>query len=164
MSKNTSKTQLKAECEAFLAVPLMEPEETQQEDEQPESTWGTWTENCLLAILPTLLFIQFGVAYLTETPPQIHWAIVGFGIMCFIATAVVFRKAFSEPESLIALIPEVLIDVILGLILFEKTELAAMIMFCSVAGMGFVASVKMAYCRHEVEEKEVVCRRGDCNA
>ena len=153
----------KLEQEAFIAVPLSLSQEPELQEEEPTFSWASCGETCLLAILPCLLFVQFGVAYLTETPPQIHWMIVNLGILCFIATAVLFRRAFSEPESLVALVPEVLIDVILGLILFEKTETAAYLMFISVICMGVVAGAKIMFCSRskEVEEDPSEARRGD---
>lgn len=141
--------------EAYTAVPLGEQQVFEEEDrEECSSSWSSCGESCLLAILPCLLFIQFGVAYLSDAPPQMHWMIVNLGIMCFIATSLIFRRAFSEPESLVALVPEVLIDVILGLILFEKTELAAIIMFGSILGMGFVAVFKLAFTKNEEEHEQ----------
>ncbi|CAB9497786.1 expressed unknown protein [Seminavis robusta] len=151
------------EQEAFIAVPVSLSQEPDVEESEKDFSWASCGESCLLAILPCLLFIQFGVAYLTESPPQIHWMIVNFGIACFIGTALIFRRAFNEPESLVALIPEVLIDVILGLILFEKTEIAAIVMFGSILSMGVVAVAKLAMTTTEEEEVEVV-RRGDWNA
>jgi len=146
MSKQTAERS-KQEQEAFIAVPVSLSQEPEiQDEERLLCSWSVCGENCLLAILPCLLFVQFGVAYLTESPPQIHWMVVNVGIISFIATTIIFRRAFSEPESLVALIPEVLIDVILGLILFEKTENAAYLMFLSVIGMGAVATGKMLFC------------------
>ena len=166
MSK--SNQQFNEEHEAFIAVPLAvdEPKEVEEPATTEEFSWASCGESCLLAILPCLLFVQFGVAYLTENPPQVHWMVVNLGIICFIVTALFFRRAFSEPESLVALIPEVLIDVILGLILFEKTEIAAAVMFVSIFGMGVVASLKVISptpdSSYASVEKSV--NRGDFNA
>ena len=145
------------EQEAFVGIPvsLYQQHEIQEEAEtESSSSWGRCGEGCLMAILPCLLFIQFGVSYLTEFPPQIHWAIMTFGIFCFIGTSFAFRRAFSEPESVTALIPEVLIDIILGLILFEKTECAAYLMFASTACLGSVAVAKNS-CRSSQTPKVV---------
>lgn len=158
--------QTNEEHEAFIAVPLdlNEPKQV-EEDKSDEFSWASCGESCLLAILPCLLFIQFGVAYLTETPPQLHWMVVNLGIVAFIVTALFFRRAFSEPESLVALIPEVLIDIILGLILFEKTDIAAMIMFVSIFGMGFVAVFKITSTTQDhIGEEVKPTIRGDFNA
>ena len=157
------------EQQAFIAVPAsLSQELSVEKNAVSEFSWASCGESCLLAILPCLLFIQFGVAYLTDTPPRMHWVIVSAGIVCFICTAVVFRRAFDEPESLVALVPEVLIDVILGLILFEKTETAAIVMFGSILGMGIVAVVKMAITGVEdddlAENVEPLLPRGDLNA
>ena len=163
-----SKTNQTEEQQAFIAVPLdlNEPAHEHEESTEEEFSWASCGENCLLAILPCLLFVQFGVAYLTENPPQIHWMIVNIGIVCFIAAALFFRRAFSEPESLVALVPEVLIDVILGLILFEKTEIAAAVMFSSILGMGLVAVFKVISTTQDVinEEEEETANRGAFNA
>lgn len=157
------------EYDAYIAVPLnlTQPLLEKEEQEEEKSSWVSCGENCLLAILPCLLFIQFGVAYLSNTPPQIHWVLVNLGIVCFIVMAFAFRRAFSEPESLVALIPEVLIDVILGLILFEKTELAATVMFGSILFMGFVSVIKLAFAasnRQDEEMESTESLRGDFNA
>lgn len=159
MSK--SRQQTNEEHQAFIAVPLAFNEQSEVE-ETNEFSWAACGESCLLAILPCLLFVQFGVAYLTENPPQVHWMVVNLGIVCFIVTALYFRRAFSEPESLVALIPEVLIDVILGLILFEKTDIAAVVMFASILGMGLVTVFK--FLSTERVEEVVEPRRGDFNA
>jgi hypothetical protein len=152
------------EREAFIAIPLAIDELKEPEPTTAEFSWASCGESCLLAILPCLLFVQFGVAYLTENPPQVHWMIVNLGIIFFIATALFFRRAFSEPESLVALIPEVLIDVILGLILFEKTEVAAGVMFVSIFGMGVVAAFKVLSPGQYEEEEQKSLNRGDFNA
>lgn len=150
----TSQTQeSNQKIEAYTAVPFGE-QQVEHEEIEEEISWSTCGENCLLAILPCLLFIQFGVAYLSDTPPHLHWVIVNLGILCFIFSSLVFRRAFSDPESLVALVPEVLIDVILGLILFEKTELAAIIMFSSTLGMGFVSIFKLAFTESTEDEEE----------
>lgn len=161
-----SNQRVSEEQEAFIAVPLSLNEQKEiEEPETEEFSWASCGESCLLAILPCLLFVQFGVAYLTENPPQVHWIIVNLGIICFIVAALFFRRAFSEPESLVALIPEVLIDVILGLILFEKTEIAAGVMFASIFGMGIVASFKVLSPTPEsIGGDERSVNRGDFNA
>jgi hypothetical protein len=156
------------EQQAFIAVPTsLSQEHAVEKQVESEFSWSSCGESCLLMILPCLLFIQFGVAYLTETPPHMHWMIVNAGILCFIVTAIVFRRAFDEPESLIGLVPEVLIDVILGLILFEKTEMAAFVMFGSIIGMGIVAITKLAITPVEddvADNEEPLLCRGDLNA
>lgn len=146
------------EQEAFIAVPTSFSEDDDDENqEEQEFSWAECGESCLLAILPCLLFVQFGVAYLSENPPQIHWAVINTGIVCFIASAVIFRRTFCDPESLVALIPEVLIDIILGLILFEKTEIAAAVMFGSIIGMGVVSILQHANAdvEEQVHEEEI---------
>ena len=153
------------EHEAFIAVPLdLNEPQVVEEPATQEFSWASCGESCLLAILPCLLFVQFGVAYLTENPPQVHWIIVNLGIICFIVTALFFRRAFSEPESLVALIPEVLIDIILGLILFEKTEVAAGVMFASIFGMAIIAAFKVLTPTQEFVAAEKSVNRGDFNA
>lgn len=149
MSKNSQ--QKEQEEEAFIAVPSSLSESFDDDEEESGFSWAEFGESCLLAILPCLLFVQFGVAYVSEHPPQIHWAIINTGIFAFIGSAVVFRRTFPDPESLVALVPEVLIDVILGLILFEKTEIAAAVMFGSIIGMGVVAA--FSYANSNAEEE-----------
>ena len=162
MSNQMELSNNKQEHEAFVAIPvsLSQLHELQEEEEIP-SSWGKCGEACLMAILPCLLFVQFGVSYLTESPPPIHWAIVNLGIFCFIGTAFAFRRAFSEPESVIALVPEVLIDIILGLILFEKTECAAYLMFASIAGLGSVVGAKYVCCSRQNTKVREEAPRGE---
>ena len=162
---NSNQRQQKEEDEAFIAVPVSFSDEV---EEKEEFSWSSCGESCLLAILPCLLFVQFGVAYLSDSPPQICWMTIAAGIFCFIGAAAAFRRAFSDPESLVALVPEVLIDIILGLILFEKTEIAAAVMFGSVIGMSSVAAFQFYSSPVEDEElssaEEPLLRRGDMNA
>ena len=169
---SNSQRQQKVEQEAYIAVPASLSEED-KEVEDNEFSWSSCGESCLLAILPCLLFVQFGVAYLSDEPPQMHWMIVSCGIFAFIGAAVAFRRAFSDPESLVALVPEVLIDIILGLILFEKTEIAAAVMFGSIIGMSFVSGLQLFTNTGGDEEDDLAepllaeengMRRGEMNA
>ena len=102
----------------------------------------SWTEILILwIILPLLLFVQFGLAFYSD--PEgclgLRWSIVSLSIVLYTITAWLYRQACRDcqlSQSLVLLLPEVCMDVVLGLILFDRIVPA---FFVLLFGMLFLA-------------------------
>lgn len=121
---------LSSVCKKVLA------EDEEQEDEEEESS-STWTEEFIMwVVLPTLLFSQFGMAFLMkdERTANMSCTVVNLSIVLFVITSWLYRHACHDAKVkniLVLLMPEILMDVVLGLVLFNKVALGFMVLLVS---------------------------------
>jgi hypothetical protein len=98
-------------------------------------------------ILPALLFLQFGMAFYmsnVEAVTGLRWSVVNYSIVLFVVTAVIYRQAAVDckwTSSFIILLPEILMDVILGMVLFDKIVMAFLFMLLSMLGLAMFVVV-----------------------
>jgi hypothetical protein len=98
----------------------------------------SWFDHVVVwIILPALLFLQFGMAFYmsnVEAVTGLRWSVVNYSIVLFVVTAVLYRQAAVDckwTSSFIILLPEILMDVILGMVLFDKIVMAFLFMLIS---------------------------------
>lgn len=98
-----------------------------------------WFNNfVVLIILPALLFLQFGMAF-SDGPVQgttgLQWSVVNSNIVMFIITAALYRQAVQEFQMTcsvaLLLLPEIIMDAILGLVLFGQILPAFLLLISS---------------------------------
>lgn len=116
-------------------------------------------------VLPTLLFSQFGMAFLMhdERTACMSWTVVNLSIVLFVVTAWLYRHACTDANVkmiAILLMPEILMDVVLGLVLFNRVALGFMVLLASMLCLSsFVVISTAAFLYfgkvdHEEEEEE----------
>jgi hypothetical protein len=131
-------------------------------------------------ILPCLLLSQFGMAFVLhdESTAHLSWPICNFSIFLFCVTAWLFRHACADHHTqqqaqqvssdgdvdknsthsdisplpvLLLLAPEICMDIILALVLFNQVELGFVAMLISMlllSGFVVVTTADYLYCRH----------------
>jgi hypothetical protein len=108
----------------------------------------SWFDHVVVwIILPALLFLQFGMAFFmsdVEVVTGLRWSVVNYSILLFVATSVLYRQAAVDckwTSSFIILLPEIIMDVILGLVLFDKIVMAFLFMLVSMLGLAIFVVV-----------------------
>ena len=116
----------------------------EQDDEGEEDDISfTCCDNIIVCIvLPTLLFVQFAMAFKTggeALRKVLDWSVVNYSIVLFVITSWLYRSACRDCKirnSILLLLPEIIVDVILGLVLFDKTAVGFMVMLCSMLALA----------------------------
>lgn len=125
-----------------LEAPLIPAEEREElvelvddEDEEQQITefFGScWDYSCLFFIMPTLLLIQFYVAFRVESHTNISQNAVAFTIFLFMAASYMYKTCIQQDhnewmqqrrpsaQQLILLAPEILMDIVLGVVLVSS--------------------------------------------
>lgn len=124
-------------------------------------------------ILPCLLLSQFGMAFLLhdENTAHLSWPICNFSIFLFCITAWLFRHACADSKMktpvLWLLAPEISMDIVLALVLFNQVELGFITLLASMlvlSGFVVVTTAHHLFCRrresrnnsHDDHEQEEV--------
>ena len=153
-----------------LSTPLLEDIETAvavekplDEDEYLEST--CWDHVILWFVLPSLLFVQFAISFLysDETPHHLQWSTVNWSIGLFVVASYLFRRTLQDHcvgqvtlDALLFLLPEIIMDVLLGMVLFGYVEAAFLTMVFSTVLLSFYVvcqSLYTLFCEEEVVEE-----------
>jgi hypothetical protein len=118
-----------------LAVVYDDEEASCQRAAEDESQW--WGHFVSTIALPTLLFYQFGVAF-SMTPVQgttgLQWSLVSFTIVVFVINAALYRRTLQDCQitcSVAFFLPEILMDTVLGLVLYGQVVPAFMLLASS---------------------------------
>jgi hypothetical protein len=93
--------------------------------------------------LPALLFLQFGISFYYLLPVDattgLSWRVVNCSIIFFVLSAHLFRQSARDcnlTNSAVLLLPEILMDIILGLVLFDKVVVALLFMLVSILALA----------------------------
>jgi hypothetical protein len=137
-----------------LKIVYDDEEESEEEEEDSKSSGekessGLFDELAVSAALPFLLFLEFGIAFssasevdasttttTTTTTTGLSWSVVNFSIVLFGITAILYRQAVKSSNKLnakcsaLALLPEIITNIVLSLVLFDKIFAA----FCLLLG------------------------------
>jgi len=118
----------------------------------------SWCDNLVVWIfLPALVMFQFGMAFVSNNSQGLNSSIVNYSIFSFVLTAALYRRscqACHMTNTCLILLPEIMLNVILGLLLFNKVKEGY---FLLLAGMLFLAvlgifnTVKLFWCRPKDE-------------
>jgi hypothetical protein len=133
-------------------------EESCQEATEDDSQW--FNNSVVLIILPALLFLQFGMAF-SRNPVQgttgLQLSVVNSNIVMFVITAALYRRAVQEMTTCsvqLLLLPEIIMNVVLGLVLYGQVVPAFLILLSSMLCLAvFVVANSI---RVLVAEKECV--------
>jgi len=124
------------------AIGISYGKEQDDEDEDDDSSFTCCDNIIVWIVLPVLLFVQFAMAFKTggEALRQVlSWSVVNYSIVLFVITSWLYRSACRDCKlrnSILLLLPEIVVDVILGLVLFDKTVLGFMVMLSSMLGLA----------------------------
>lgn len=135
-------------------------------DNETEDAFSSNIDGLILWVgLPTLLFSQFGMAFMMhdESTATLSWTIVNLSIILWVVTTWLFRHACNDSKIktiFILLMPEILMDVVLGLVLFNRVALGFMVLLVSMLCLSsFVVVSTAAFLyfgkRDEQEEEKV---------
>jgi hypothetical protein len=125
-----------------------------------------WFNNfVVLIILPALLFLQFGMAF-SDSPVEgttgLQWSVVNSNIVMFVITAGLYRQAVQDFQMTcsvaLLLLPEILMDAVLGLVLFGQVVPAFLLLISSMLCLAiFVVanSIRVLVCEKECDEEPV---------
>lgn len=121
-----------------------------QVEEELEEDRSACSEDFIMwVILPTLLFSQFGMAFLMhdDRTATMSWTIVNLSIVLFVITAWLYRHACHDANIktiALLLLPEILMDVVLGLVLFDRVALGFMVLLISMLCLSSFVVVSTA--------------------
>jgi hypothetical protein len=114
-----------------------------QEAAEDDSQW--WGNFVSSVALPALLLLQFGMAFF-RTPVQgttgLPWSFVNFTIVMFVITAALYHRTVQDCQitCLVAhFLPEILMDIVLGLVLYGHVVPAFMLLASSTLCLPFLA-------------------------
>jgi hypothetical protein len=132
-------------------------EEEYDNDDEENSYFCCW-----LTVLPALLLSQFGMVFWLHDERTAHLSrtIFNLSIGLFVVTAWLYRHACADArvESLlILLLPEILMDVVLGLVLFNQVALGYMVLLGSMLTLStfVVGSTTMVLYNRRCREKQL---------
>jgi hypothetical protein len=102
---------------------------TTKEDTGVDSSTLMDSSFITLALLPCLLFIQFGMAFYLhdKSTSSLSWPLVNLAIVLYVAAVWIYRQAcvdFNIGSLVMLLLPELLMDIVLALVLFNRVVLA----------------------------------------
>jgi hypothetical protein len=103
------------------------PEESHNEKSGDQSRISWWFDSCVLSIVVCfLVFLQFGIVFYTtpvEATTGLRWSMVIYRIVLNVLSTVLYRQSLKDCDMSYAatlLLPEILIDTMLYLVLFDK--------------------------------------------
>jgi hypothetical protein len=124
-------------CDKFLNLVVLEEESDYYDDDSSES--ALWCDNFVaLVVLPALLFLSFGEAFYTssvDADTGLRWSVVNYSIVMFVVIATLYRQALHECKitfSVALLLPEILMDIVLGLVLCGQVVPAFLLLTSSI--------------------------------
>jgi hypothetical protein len=121
---------------------VSQDEQSSAADDESPSSW--WFANCVLAlVVSTLLFCQFGIAFHmfpAEATAGLCWSEVSYSIVLYAIVAALYRESVKDCDmymadtcySITVLLFEILMDTILGLVLFDKVVAAFWLLQCGI--------------------------------
>jgi hypothetical protein len=117
-----------------------------EEDEDDEQSRPAFLFDNYAAwfVLPFLLFMQFGMAfYMTnvEATTGLRWSVVNYSITLFVIVSILYRQAVKDCKisfCAVHLLPEILMDIILGLVLFDKVVPAFLFMLSGMLWLSVI--------------------------
>jgi hypothetical protein len=113
--------------------------------------------------LHALLFVQFGMAFSTfpvEATTGLSWSVVNYSIILYVITTTVYRQVAKDWKptcSAVILLPEILIDGMLFLILFNKVVAAFWFLLVSILCLAFLvvtSSIGVLITEYVTDESE----------
>jgi hypothetical protein len=149
----------------FVNLVFLEEESDDDSDENKQSTlWNFST----LVVLPTLLFSSFGEAfYLSSANADtgLRWSVVNYSIVMFVIIATLYRRAIQECKitySVALLLPEILADIVLGLVLCGQVVPAFWFLLSSIlclAIFGVASSIGVLVVGKNAKGWHPICAR-----
>jgi hypothetical protein len=142
------------EHDVEIAVPL----QVEDDDDELRVLPTRYDLFVLWLVLPTLLFLQFGIAFwfhdgVSTTTHHLYWYTVNWSIVLFVVASYLFRRTLQDHrherniavDTLLFLLPEIIMDVLLGMVLFGLVEVAFLTMVASTVGLSLYVVVQSLY-------------------
>jgi len=131
-----------------------------------------WCDSIMIwMVLPTLLWLDFGMAFLMLDDPDnnrhqnpvssscVNFKVVNLSLLMFVVSSYLYRKVVEECKVnclFVVLLPEIVMDVVLAVILADKVIAAYLVLLFSILGLSMVVVVHSVYglCTEEEEEDD----------
>jgi hypothetical protein len=115
-------------CALKIVYDDEESEDCESSSNDGQSKFPRWFENVVItALLPVLLFMQFGMAFSRspiDASTGLRWSLCNYCVVLFAITAFRYRQhiyVFKPPcSNFLILLPEIFMNIILILLLFDK--------------------------------------------
>jgi hypothetical protein len=159
-----------------LKIDVGDDEEEESDDDSSQFPW--WFDSFLsLVVPPALLFLQFGMAFFhtsgVDADMKFRWYMANYSIVMFVVIAALYRQTIQDFEisCLVArLLPEILMDIVLGLVLYDQVVPAFLFLLSSmlcmaifvVAGIIRVFVVAIASTKGDCDEVSQIITCSDC--
>jgi hypothetical protein len=114
--------------------------------------------------LHVLLFVQFGMAFSTfpvEAMTGLSWSAVNYIIILYAITTIIYRQAAKDCKSTcstVILLPEICIDIMLVLVLFNKVVIALLFLQFSMLCLALLVVAKSIWVlmvtKYDTDESE----------
>jgi hypothetical protein len=111
-----------------------------EESNDDSSQHAGWFDNCGL---PAILFLQFGMAFSmcqVGADKCLCWSLVHYSIVMFVMAAALYRRSVKDCNltcSVAFLLPEILVAIVMGLVLFGKVVPASLVLMCGMLCLAF---------------------------
>lgn len=103
----------------MLAMVYADDEESYQKKVDDGCQW--FNNFVILVVLPALLFLQFGISFTAQDTTGLEWSVVNSAIVMFVITAALYRQVVQDFKIscsvTVLLLPEILMNAVLGLVL-----------------------------------------------
>jgi hypothetical protein len=123
-------------CERFVNLVVLEEESDDDSDDSSQSV--LWCDNFVtFVVLPALLFLSFGETFYASSVDAhtgLHWSAVNYSIAMFVVIATLYYRAVQDCKLtcwVVLVLPEILMDIILGLVLSGKVAPAFSLLLSS---------------------------------
>jgi hypothetical protein len=132
-------------CALKIVYDDEESEDCESSSNDGQSKFSRWFEIVVVeAALPALLFMQFGMAFsrspVDDSTAGLRWSLCNYSIVLFVITAFHYRQhvyVFKPPCSkFLILLPEIFMNIILILLLFDKIVAAFWLLLGSMHSMA----------------------------
>jgi hypothetical protein len=154
------------EEQGYMAIVYDDDDDDEESCHKAAEDANHWLNNfVVLIILPSLLFLQFGMAF-SDSPVQgtmgLQWSVVKSNIVMFVITAALYRQAVQEFQMTcsvaLLLLPEILMVAILGLVLCGQVVPAFLVLVSSMLCLAlFVVAytIRVLVVKKEYDEEPV---------
>jgi len=158
----------------LLEEPLLLPEEREEYDEKEEQLeeathmFSACDHVCTIIILPSLMVLQFYMAFkMGEIDGLTHLIVLGV-IGLFVITSYLYKLCLQDSRLLatnnvccqqaIMLLPEIIMDIVLGLVLLVSAEIGFEFLLLATLALSSTVIVStihiLCFERNQVEENE----------
>ena len=143
-----------------MTTPLLDVDQTPIPENQVESENANLSESSLWMLMGGLLLLQFGTTYYCLDNPCVSMPVIGITIALFVMTGWLYHQARHEVNmkwTSVLLLPEILVNVVLFLVLFDRPDLGVTVLLWGAISLSCVvvsATVPPLFCGGKQDQEE----------